>query len=175
MLALGFVYAACGAVGQAERAPLFAPAYLRDVINPWQELSHVGINPRVVGLSTALAPAHDAYQAPHEFVLANQGAAAVTLQGRAGTNEAALPPWQLGCRSGWLLVPSAIQGAETQLQVVCTSLRGFRVPSIKISTSQSPLPTHRGTACPTLQFKMYNPSQTVYCKLLPQTPALPGA
>lgn len=169
MLALGFVYAACGAVGQAEHAPLFAPAYLRDVINPRQELSHVGINPRVVGLSTALAPAHDAYQAPREFVLANQGAAAVTLQGRAGTNEAALPPRQLGCRSGWLLVPSAIQGAETRLQVVYTSLRGFRVPSIKISTSQP----RANAACPTLQCKMYNPSQTVYCKLLPQTPALP--
>lgn len=49
-------------------------------INPRQKLSHVGVNPGVVGLGTALAPAHYTYQAPREFVLANQGAPAVPLQ-----------------------------------------------------------------------------------------------
>lgn len=61
MLALGFVCATCTAVGQAEHMPLLPSAYLSDVINPWQKLSHVGVNARVVGFSTALAPAHDAY------------------------------------------------------------------------------------------------------------------
>ena len=60
MLALGFVSATRVAVGQAEHTPLLAPAYLSGAINPWQELSHIGVNPRVVGFRTAPAPAHDA-------------------------------------------------------------------------------------------------------------------
>lgn len=80
MLAPGFSYATCLAAGQAEHTPSPAPAYLCGAINPRQKLSHVGVNPRVVGLGTALAPAHYTYQAPREFVLANQGAPAVPLQ-----------------------------------------------------------------------------------------------
>lgn len=103
MLAVRFVYTTCMAVAQAVHTPFLALAYLSDAINPWQKLSHVGINPRVVGFSTALAPAHDAYQAPRKFIPANQGSPAVTLQERARTDQAALPRWQLGGRSGWLL------------------------------------------------------------------------
>lgn len=82
------------AVGQAAHPPSLAPTYLGDAINPWQQLSHVGINPRVVGFGTALAPAHDAYQAPRKSILANQGAPAVTLRDRARTEEAALQGFQ---------------------------------------------------------------------------------
>lgn len=65
-------------------------------MDPWQKLSHIGVDPRVVGFSTALAPAHDAHQAPRKFILANEGAPAVTLQHKARTKEAALPPGSWG-------------------------------------------------------------------------------
>lgn len=54
--------------------------YLNHFVDPAQELSHFGVNSRVVRLSTACPPADNPHQPPHIFILANQRTPTVPLE-----------------------------------------------------------------------------------------------
>ena len=53
--------------------------HLHHVVDPAQELGHLGVDPGVVGLCAARPPADHAHQPPHTLVLAHQGPPAVAL------------------------------------------------------------------------------------------------
>lgn len=53
---------------------------LNNVIDPAQEFGDFGVNSRMVGFSTACAPADDAHQPPHTFILADQRTPTVPLE-----------------------------------------------------------------------------------------------
>lgn len=89
--------------------------YLGDVIDPGQELSHVGINPGVVGFSAAPSPADDAHQAPRQLVLADQGAPAVTLQQSRDVSTAQSAPWPPRCAPA--AAPRHLAGIDLALRV----------------------------------------------------------